>query len=736
MKAAFAPTILALLSLVTVRVTAQTAPVKDSAEDAVVLSPFSVTETRDTGYSATNSISATRFASNIRELPISIQVVTENFLQDLAQNGLENMLAYVSGTRSGDRNLDSARANVFVLRGFKTTSIFRNGVRVDLITDPAVIQRIEVVKGPTALYGTTDPGGMVNYVTKRPEPTRSASLHAELGSYEHRRVSLDVNQPLSSDGRLLARYIGSYEKSESDQPFVNLEAHFHNPTFTWQPFARTRFTADYSRVERRGIPVRNPNPFLRDPVFTTVFIGFVPVPRDFTTTTPTDTYKQTNSVLEFSGEQTINDHLTARVSWARTMVDYDLFNVITGAASSPNPPYPFTRAPSLEQRERDQKTLQMNLLAQFRTGAVAHKMLLGAQRDWDFSTQIRRELRPGSPFFPAPVNLVPPGPGLFTNATRAQLEADAVFRNNNIDDSRVSTIFLTDQASFWENRVHVLGGVRRTELEPLGVSHTDPQGGVNVRVSKPVTLFAGYSTGFRGNGTDDNGALFPPEESAAYEVGAKVDLFDGRITGSVAAFDIRKRNIVNVDGSASVFNAQNPTLPPRPTRTISGEETSEGFNVDLILAPVPHWQTILAYEYIDARVTESPLQRLPNDPAANAQGLVDVVGLPLEGAAKNSASVWTSYELQQGRFKGLKFGGGFFWKQGPIKLFPVFANRFVTQPDDYVQVDAFVRYRTRLFDRTAVIGANVSNLTNELYYRARGQFAAPRTFKLSVELEL
>ncbi|HYD82519.1 MAG TPA: hypothetical protein VEA63_00675, partial [Opitutus sp.] len=84
-----------------------------NSADVVVLSPFQVTTEKDRGYRATNSISGTRLDTAIKELPMPIEVITEEFLRDTGSTDLRQSLRYSSGILLQTQNDYGAAAGSF-----------------------------------------------------------------------------------------------------------------------------------------------------------------------------------------------------------------------------------------------------------------------------------------------------------------------------------------------------------------------------------------------------------------------------------------------------------------------------------------------------------------------------------------------------------------------------------------------------------------------------------------------
>lgn len=228
------PTIVrtALLSLCSAALAiAQQIPVRvaaTSAEDPIALSPFTVSTTKDRGYGATNSMTASRAAIPVGDISSSIVVLNEQFLRDRSAIDATDVLYYASGIqRSSDANPGQA---IFSLRGYTINGLgLRDGLPGPVQTqdvpfdDATPYDRIEVLKGPAGtLYGSHSMGGIVNSVSKQPRFRRETSTQFSAQSYEKFfRTAVDTTAPLTD--RLAYRVSLSARKgeryfSESDAP--------------------------------------------------------------------------------------------------------------------------------------------------------------------------------------------------------------------------------------------------------------------------------------------------------------------------------------------------------------------------------------------------------------------------------------------------------------------------------------------------------------------------------------
>jgi len=170
---------------------AQTA-VPEKAEKVYELPAFTISTTQDRGYRAGNSVSATRIDTPIKNLPFSVNAFTEDFISDIGARSLEDILNFAPGVTNAAREFGVGTTKVNV-RGFESDPQ-RNGFPSAGYIDTATVARVEVVKGPASLlYGQIAPGGVVNYLSKRPGEKKSYAFDQSFGSYGYLRSTADLN---------------------------------------------------------------------------------------------------------------------------------------------------------------------------------------------------------------------------------------------------------------------------------------------------------------------------------------------------------------------------------------------------------------------------------------------------------------------------------------------------------------------------------------------------------------
>jgi outer membrane receptor for monomeric catechols len=172
---------------------AQTAPTnvpRDSGE-AVTLSAFTVQADGDRGYAASETLTGSRVATKIIDLPYTVNVLTSEFLADFAIFELDDTLTQI-GSFTG---LNSGGG--FTLRGFASTSQLRDGFFRLGRFGASNVDRIEIIKGSNAaIYGRTSPGGMMNMISKQPKSREGYSLGLNVGNFNLLRGSVEATGPV------------------------------------------------------------------------------------------------------------------------------------------------------------------------------------------------------------------------------------------------------------------------------------------------------------------------------------------------------------------------------------------------------------------------------------------------------------------------------------------------------------------------------------------------------------
>ncbi len=657
-------------------------------------------------YNRPNANTATKTDTPIMETPYSIQVVPKQVLEDVQAIRPNDALDYVSGiyrsSGSGDFFESSNR------RGFNNfpNGDYRDGAPFPIADyiiggrDLANTERVEALKGPASLlYGMANPGGAVNYVTKKPLSTPYNSLQQQFGSYDLYRTTFDATGPVTKDDTLLYRFNLAYKSANSFRDLVDSERTFIAPAITWNISPRTQinFEMEYDTghvVFDRGIPAIGNRPanlplnrFTGEPVpyeYERIMAGFN------WSHAFNDNWKISHRFnTQYVGQNGVATDVDGEVAADGTM---GRFGLLTFQDPGDQPVY-FN---------------SLNLTGHFDTYGLNHTLLLGGDH-------YRHNIDTTQNFISSSINIYNPK---YLGATAARGNA-AENHSLSIEEDWFGLYFqdqiklpyhLSMLAGFRYDSAKSIGDFDGSVFENPRQDSLTPRGGLIWQPLPELSLYGSYTENFSGVASiGAGGTLLPPESAQQWELGIKTELFDKRLMGTLAWFDLTKQNV-------SVFDT-NTGFP----RAI-GEARTAGLELDLKGEILPGWNVIAAYAYTpDAEVTK---------------GDVDEIGRRFRGVPEHGGSLFTTYDFQNGLLKGLKFGGGVIARSSQ--------NTNVTDNTavlpGYATVNLLASYGWKIGKTNLTTQFNVNNLLDKAYFptsadRSDIQVGTPRTFMGSIRVE-
>ena len=193
-----------------------------SAESDTVLSPVVITGEKGTGYVAKSAMIAGPGGTQetqLKDIPTSVTVITKDFLDDKHARTMSD--AVRSDASVGDYYAPVGYYENLYIRGFPldlATSYRINGMSATGEQNIAFEnkERLEILKGVGAMQaGAASPGGLVNFVTKRPKEVSSATVGlSERGT---RYAAVDYGNYLGESKSLGFRINAA---TEDYQPYV------------------------------------------------------------------------------------------------------------------------------------------------------------------------------------------------------------------------------------------------------------------------------------------------------------------------------------------------------------------------------------------------------------------------------------------------------------------------------------------------------------------------------------
>jgi iron complex outermembrane receptor protein len=612
-------------------------------------------------------------------IPQSISIVTEEALEQRDPQTLEEAIAYVPGIVPSPWGMD-ARFSQFLIRGFDvgTYGVFRDGLGQRVIgfsgfnIEPYTLERVEVLRGPNGvLYGETNPGGIVNAVTKRPtfEPLREGFL--SYGSFNTVEGGFDLGGELGTGGTLAYRLTGFYRDGETSLENSQDDRILIAPALTWKPNDKTSFTLLTNFQRDKNSPgVYLPVAGVDYPDGPDSLPGWawdtLPEGNHFDADTDSIGY-----ILDHEIADGVVAHQNFRFMEQRTDYRDFYFNGMADDATMSYADFSVKETASIF-------ALDNQVEFAFDLGAVRNTLLVGidyyrsrANSDYGYDEDYRISV--ADPDF----DFARPAPETYYNGVQVIEQVGIYLHDQAQLSDRLLASFGLRQAwvenTFDDNLFGDDSEQRDNKLVgDIGFVYELPNG---------VLPYASYSTGFVTNvGADFDGDLHKPTEAEQFEFGARYRPLSFDALFSASLFQITKTNVLTVDPDNLGFWVQ------------TGEVRHRGLELEADITLSEGLSAVAAYTYIDAKITSS------NDG--------DEGNIPAQ-VPEHAASLWANYDMPEGRFEGLSLGGGARYVGAS---FGDTSNTRETPA--YTTFDAALRYA-----RGAIEGAvNVTNLFDKDYY--------------------
>jgi iron complex outermembrane receptor protein len=671
-------------------------------QGAVNLGATTITSVLDqsTSYQPPPTSSVMRSQALLQEIPQTVNVIPAQVIRDQAPRNLDDALANVSGITQGN-TLGSTQDSVMT-RGFgdnRNGSIMRDGMPVIQGRGlNATVDRVEVLKGPASLlYGIQDPGGVVNMVSKKPELEQYNALNLRGSTYGNGKNGsgggLDSTGALGDSG-FAYRMVLDHDDEDYWRNYGVQRETLVAPSLAW--FGdNTKLLFAYEHREFL-------TPFDRGTVIDPRDNHPLDISRGRRLDEPFNDMEGRSDLYHFEADHQLNDNWSAHLGYSWNRETYDASQVRVTAIDTTNG----TLTRSMDGTHNAISTDRFataSVEGSVDVAGMQHDLVFGI--DDEYRKIYRADLIRQKSL--STFSYINPVYGREVEGTTVS-PADSA----QTDLLRSDSMFLQDSIHLNEQWI-LVGGARFQAYDQYagkGVpfqANTDsngqkwvPRAGLVYRYTDALSFYGSYTESFKpnstiaplsGSSTVLDGSI-APEEAKSWEVGAKLDL-PGRVTGNIALFDIKKRNVLvaNSEGPVTLYSA-------------AGEVRSRGLEMDLSGQLSDRWSMIGSYAYTDAEVTEDPTYK----------------GKKLQNVAKNSGSLSAVYDF--GNIVGgdqLRVGAG-------ARYVGERAGNAVNDFDlpSYTVADAFATYDTKVEGQTVKFQLNVKNLFDRTYYTS----AASRFF--------
>lgn len=603
----------------------------------VTASPSQDPQAPVSGFVATKTLSTNKTPSEIEKTPQSISVITRDQMDAQDVSSVSQALRYTPGVFTEYRGSSNRNDEVFI-RGYSYAPRFLDGLSYGMgassstgAIDPWLLERVEVVRGPTSvLYGQVNPGGLVAMTSKRPTASPIRHIQVRAGNDKLAETAFDFSGALSDDNRVLYRLNGVAKTQHTQIKNYKEERFALAPAITFLPNEQTRLTLLSFIQQEPEAGYRN---FL--PAYGTVkSTPAGTIPFDFDVNNP-DYHKSWRQQygIGYEFEHEFSDSLkivqNARYSHINQKYKYLVF----GSLRKDNP-YVLERRAQQEQRETDTLGIDTRLQADFTTAKLNHTVIAGIDYQWSKDQDnLLRAIGPEydldwrNPNYHYPIDM-----SLQKPATDQLQKRDQI------------GLYLQDQIQ-WKNWILLAGlrqdwaQVRTHDFLAKSYDQQDDhkltgRAGLLYAFDNGISPYISYSTSFEPNlqtRRAPGSAPFEPSEGRQLEAGIKYLTPNEQTLATLSVYQLQQRNVTN-------YNAEKAYFEP------VGEIRSRGVEAQINSQLTENISFISSYSYTDTEVRKTII--------AGTQGK------ELPRVPKHIASLWGQYDETSGLFNGAKAGVG------------------------------------------------------------------------------
>ena len=569
----------------------------------------------------------------------SITVLTADLIRDQGARDAQDLYRNISGVTV------FSYAGV-TARGFRQEENFFDGLRGDPYSGFSVpqtfnIERVEFLKGPAGmLYGQSAPGGLFNYISKKPSFDTEIEARVIAGTRNRFGGTVDATGPLS--GKLAGRVAVFYENSDdarwnADNETLILDAGLTTDlrigTLTLQA---THYDIDLGGNRLRGVPTDDEGNFLADRRWNhneaSDFLWLKSnVAQALLAIDPTDNLKLDVGLRYIDAKESQEYHEP------RGLFDSDGDGEVDASIREFRDQF----------RTYESWSFGANAIWSADLGAIGNRVLAGMdyyEEDGSLNYYRARGNSSTTPGLPTPLSLKNPQYGV---TDPANYDLTLIYPDDRPTSARRAGFYLLEEATIGPV-IAVVGGRYddyRDELQgqSFGDNAWTWRAGLTWRVRPDLSLFGQYATSFEPQdiGQQDvlAGGPFSPLKGDMIEGGVKTALFGGRVQSSLSVYQIRRTNVLQADP------AGDPGADGVDDFIAFGEVTSKGFDLDFAADLTPDWVLTVNYGYNDTEITKDN----------GGSGFSLNIGDRFPNAPKHQLGFWTRYQI---RPVGLAFALG------------------------------------------------------------------------------
>lgn len=665
-----------------------------------------------TGSYAVRAATLFQAPQSLREIPQSISVLTRQQMDDQNLTSVDAAMEQVAGVT----NTGLASEPVFWSRGYRlgaqidgTQSTANNGRYATSLPALAMYDRIEVLRGVSGLLrGNGEPGGVINYVKKRPLYDPATSVRMQAGSWNHYYTELDVSHPLNAEGTLRGRAVLAYQDEDKFYDVATDRAKLAYGVLEYDltPDTILGLSASYSR--------RDFTPFWGLPYYSD---GSLPSRSSFVGYDHQMHTEQKD--LGINLEHRFDSGWRLKTGYTQVKVDR-AYLIAYGTSAIDSTTGLGNYLAGNDRYDATDKAFNLNLAGPVQLWGRTHKLTAGYDRQ-ETDTTMGARWKAGTGWdmlHNHDFSAVIPADG---NQTRYRTVRSGFYANANLHLAQDWTVILGGR---WSDYTTKSRGVTIPSNWNVSLARANkeftPFGGVLWDISKDITLYGSYAEIFEPQSDIDyTGQVLKPRTGWQTELGAKGEFLDGRLNASLALFRIRDQNRTILDTNPAHMSCGSSGTSA--CSLAAGQWQSQGLELEVAGRVAPGWDISGSYTRTRTKVLRAATPDL--------EGQVANVTTP-----EHLFKLWTQYRpgatVLDGALDGWSFGTGIYA-----------SSRYSFSASSpfqggYATVSAKAGYRiNRQWDASLLIG----NLFDRRYLERAGSVASyslygkPRNFTLALQ---
>nr|WP_082672357.1 TonB-dependent siderophore receptor [Type-D symbiont of Plautia stali] len=559
------------------------------AEESIVVTaqPQESANSPTQGYLATRSSGSSKTDQPLITTPQSISVVTRQQMEDQGAQDLNQALNYTPGVFTNFGGA-ATRYDTIALRGFHGGDVdntFLDGLRIMsdggsfniLQVDNWFLDRVDVIKGPSsALYGQTVPGGLVNLVSKRPQFAEEGHFRLSTGTNATNSAAIDYTNAINDQWAF--RLTGITRNSDTQYDHTREEKYAISPQLMWQPSEDTNLVLraylqkDPSGGYHGSVPAEGTLYSHNGRKLSDSF---------YEGDSALDQFKRNEQIYSYDFSHRFNEvwSFYSTASYSHSNVDLDQVYQIGWDATNPDL---LTRYYSGERSSLSAWANDNRLQADFSTGAVQHRVILGAEyhrykNDLSNASGYASSL---NPWTGEAVGTMPDYS--WTESTRRYYQTGIYLQ----DELQLDRWHL-DLSGRYDRIVSNNGTSRRQD------DHISGRAALLYAFDSGISPYVSWSQAITpASLTDPDGNQLKPTTSEQYEAGVKYQPVGTRDMYSIALYDLTQNDVANRNVIDSTF-------------TPSGKVHSQGIELEARNQLTPRLSTIAGYTLNHLRFKDS-----------------------------------------------------------------------------------------------------------------------------------